>query len=51
MPGPIGIDLRGPEPVVRCNRCEFRQVVADYHEGQDVAHDHIVANHPEITQP
>ncbi len=51
MPGPIAVDLRGPRPEVVCNRCDFRQIVDSEDEADELCYQHIVSNHPEITEP
>ncbi len=51
MPGPIGVYISGPKPEVRCQLCDFRQVCDTEDEADELCYSHVVANHPEITEP
>ncbi len=52
MPGPIAIDLTGRQPEVVWRLCSFRQVVdSEEEEGDDLAYEHVVAEHPELKEP
>lgn len=51
MPGPIAVDLTGRQPEVVCRLCSFRQAVGSEEKGDDLAYQHIVAEHPEVEEP
>ena len=51
MPGPIAVDVSGPQPEVVCRLCSFRQLVDSEEAGDNLAYEHIAAEHPEVEEP
>lgn len=51
MPGPLALRHRAGGWVVECRLCDLTSERLPEQDAEDLAHDHVVAAHPEVEEP